>query len=595
MTWTPIADLTGRQGPAGSFQRGVIPNGSNINGWNSSSFEGAWVVNSTTAAGTITGLPLSAAGTLMNFPGIGSQFYMAYGANPTLWFRGVNNVASGSWGAWENLSSRATLKTPALIPEGTNLDFWYLDETAGEWAVNSTALAQTMSNLPVVAAGRLINRPYGISSQIYISYGADPGMWFRAITNTVTKSWSAWSRLNSGGGGSSSGGGVALEHEVRADTVRKSMGYKIGTGGRGVFMLRLDDYPQDLATKVLPIIRANHIPFYFAATVRWVEELQATPWSTIQSWCLNDGGQMWGHSWSHSAASSTAALKKEIIESADYFEKQMPRVRIPGWVMPGTGITDGPYGGYNGKTDADFFNTEAGQMILSRYGIVNAARGGKLQPMGGHPVGQSHDTMDHWTVADFKTNVQAAIDGGYALSVMLHPGNLDSPGYMTTAQFRQCMEWVAQERTGGRLMTLTGTASAVLDRDSNDRNNLLPGAFNGAARGWSGWALNAAGNMASSGATPMTATVDLNAVGWARGSTREFHALVRATTASVVRMNVTGSDLNATAEYTIPANTWTEIRKYITVPLTGASPLSVSLTRVSGGVVESQQINLYAA
>lgn len=594
MTWTPIADLTGKQGPAGSFQRGLIPTGSNINGWNSSAYEGAWVVNSTTAAATITGLPLVAAGTLMNYPGIGSQFYMAYGANPTLWFRGVNNVSSGSWGAWENLSSRATLKDPALVPDGTNLNNWYLETTAGEWAINSTTSAQTMSNLPVVAAGRLINRPHGISSQLYISYGADPGMWFRAVTNVVTKAWSPWSRLNSGGG-SGSGGGAALEHEVRADTVRKSMGYKIGTGGRGVFMLRLDDYPQDLATKVLPIVRANHIPFYFAATVRWVEELQSTPWSTIQSWCLNDGGQIWGHSWSHSAAASTNALKKEIIESADYFEKQMPRVRIPGWVMPGTGIDDGPYGGYNGKTDEDFFKSEAGQMILSRYGIVNAARTGKLQPMGGQPIGQSHDTMDQWTVAVFKANVQAAIDGGYALSVMLHPGNLDGTGYMTTAQFQECMEWVAQERAGGRLMTLTGTASAVLDRDSNDRNNLLPGAFNGNAKGWSGWILNSAGNMSSSGTTPLTTTIDLSPAGWARGSTREIHALVHATTASVVRLTATSSDLNATTEYSIPANTWTEIRKYITVPLTGIGTLNVSLTRVSGGVVQAQQINLYAA
>lgn len=594
MAWIEIADLTGPPGAEGSFQKGVIPNAANINSWNSASYAGAWVVNSTTVAGTITGLPVAAAGTLMNFPGIGSQFYMAYGTTPTLWFRGVNNVSSGSWGVWENLSSRATIKDPALMPENTNLNYWYLDETAGEWAVNSTTAAQTMSNLPTVTAGRLINRPHGISSQIYISYGADPGMWFRAITNTVTKTWAPWARLNSGGG-SSTGGSAALEHQVRADTVRKSMGYKIGTGGRGVFMLRLDDYPQDLASKVLPILRATHIPFYFAATVRWVEEMQPTPWPTIQSWCLNDGAQIWGHSWTHSAASSSSALKKEIVESADYFEKQMPRVRIPGWVMPGTGIDDGPYGGYNGKTDEDFFKSEAGQLILSRYGIVNAARTGWLQPAGGHPIGQTHGTMDQWTVAEFKSRLQQAIDGGYGLSVMLHPGNLDSSGYMTTAQFRECMEWVAQERAGGRLMTLTGNASAVLNRDSDDRHNLLPGAFLGQAKGWSGWALNTAGNMASSGATPLTTTVDLSPVGWVRGSTREFHALVHATTASVVRLTATSSDLNATADYSIPANTWTEIRKYVTVPLTGINSLDVSLTRVSGGTVQAHQINLYAA
>lgn len=594
MPWVDIADLRGTQGPAGSFQKGVIPSGSNINNWASPQYEGAWTVSSTTSAGLVTGLPITAAGTLMNFPGIGSQFYMAYGNPATFWFRGVNNVASGSWGSWENLTEMRTLGRPGLMPEGTNLNYWYLDETAGEWAINSTTVAQTMYNLPVVAAGRLINRPDGISSQIFISYGTDPGYWFRAITNVVTKAWGPWNRLNSGGG--TGGGGAALEHQVRADTVRKSMGYKIGTGGKGVFMLRLDDYPQDLASKVLPVIRANHIPAYFACTVRWVEELQSTPWSTIQSWCLNDGMQIWGHSWTHSAASSTGALKKEIIESADYFETNMPRVRVPGWVMPGTGISVDPYGGYNGKTDADFYGTEAGQMILSRYGIVNGARTGYLQPIGGgHPVGQSHQTMDSMTVAEFKAHVQAAIDDGRALSFMLHPGHLDGSGHMTTVQFRECMEWVAQERAGGRLLTLTGNASAVLDQDSNTRDNLLPGSFGGNLRGWTGWTLNGSGNPSSSGTATLTFGVDLNPVGWARGSTRELHAVVKATASSVIRVTVTSTDLNTTADYTIPANTWVDVRKYLSIPVTGSSTLTVNVQRVSGGTVEVQQANLYAA
>lgn len=585
MAWVDIADLRGTQGPAGSFQKGIIPNGSNINTWNTPDKEGSWVVNNTSSAATITGLPESAAGQLMNYPGIGSQIYTAYGSNPKIWFRGINNVAAGTWSPWEDISSRATIKNPALMPSGTDLNNWYLETTAGVWNINSTTLAQEMANLPVVAAGKLINYPNGISFQIYMTYGAAPGVWFRGVTNVVTKAWSAWSNLL---GGQTTATEVALAHQVRADSAHKRAGYRQGTGGKGVIMLRFDDYPQDFKAKVLPALRANDLPSYFAVTKRWIEELQPTPWAEVQDWAINDGVQMWSHSMTHSAASSTAQLNMEIIESADYFESMMPRIVIDGWVMPGTGVTDGPYGGYNGKVDADFYATEAGRMIMSRYGIVNAARAGFYQPQGGHPVGQSHQTMDNWTLADFQGHVNAVAAGGYALSIMLHPGNLDGTGFMSTATMTQCLEWLAAERAAGRILVLTGTASAVLDPGTTYRQNLLPGLFGGSLRGWTGWTLNGSGDPERAAAGALTCALDTNPVAWARGGARELAVGLTASASSVVRLTITGTGIAVSKDYTVPAGA-SLVRKPFMIPYTGGGILTVGIERVSGGTVSIQR------
>lgn len=609
MTWVEAADLVGPIGPAGAINRGAIPANSNINTWRDQSKEGFWTFSGSGGA-SLTGLPSGVtSGSLLVMPGLGGHIVTSYDqAEPAIYWRGYTNLSSGL-SSWQNLNSSRTVKNLGLIPAGTNLNFWHLDTTAGEYTVNSVTAAQEIVNWPTVKGGtpqpgKLTNNPVGISTQMVQLYGGSgqaPALMFRAITSVTTKAWSEWIDLTAGGGG---GGGdeVGLKHAVRVDTARKRLGYKIGTGGKAVVMLQFDDYNAVFGRKVLPILREFDLPATMALAVNWVEGNvthplnETVPWPTVQGWVLNDGIRAQGHSWTHSQASSSAQLRKEIVESADYMETNMPRVAIDGWSMPGTGVSTDPYGGYNGSSVEDFTETEAGKLLMSRYAFVSARKSGYFQPGGATDlIGQSHGVGETSTVAEFKAAVEDAIAGGYALATMHHPGFLDTEGYKTTAQLRECLRWLAEQRNLGRLMILTREAANVLDPSTSYRQDLLPGTFGGNLRGWSGWALNSAGNPSTANTTPLARTVDLTTIGWARGGTREFHATVRATTETVVQMGVTSSDLNATKRHTIPANTWVEIRSFFTVPLVGTSTLNLSISRVSGGTVQIHEANAYAA
>lgn len=596
-TWKPLASLKGEKGDPVGWERGEIPFGTNINTWHTSDYDGSWVVGSNGRAETIIGAPVKVPFQLLKLPGTGHQIVTSYtegNDEPSLYFRGITSITGKLWSSWERLNSLGSDSNPRLLPSGTNINFYHALKRGYTYEINSQAVADTITGLPGAGRPGVLKDIKSTGFQTYMEYGASPTYWFRGITSVTTKAWGEWQALNGGGG--SSKADTATPHLVRADMARKRLGYKIGTGGRGVILLRFDDYPQDFLTKVLPELRANNLPAYWACTVRHVETEQPTPWATVQAWALNDGVQNWGHSWTHSAASTPAALQKEIVESADYFETNMPAVRIDGWVMPGTGA-DNPYGGYNGVTDADFYDTEAGRLILSRYGIVNAARGGALQPAGGHPIGQSHLTFERWTLAQFKDEVTAAAKAGAALSLMAHPQNIGLAGYMSTADFKAAMSWLAAERDAGRVMTLTGNASAVLDPDSNYRHNLLPGTFKGGLQGWSGtgWTVSNGLLVGPNTTDPVTYAIPTGPVAWARGGTRELHAVVSATASTVIKVEVTGGALSTTKTYTIPAGDWVDVRNFFTIPYTGASTVTVKVSRVSGGVPRFHQINAYAA
>lgn len=598
MPWTPIANLKGPKGDPVGWERGEIPFGTNINTWHTSDYDGSWVVGSNGRAETITGAPVDVPFQLLKLPGVGHQIATTYiegDDEPSIYFRGIRSVTSKLWSNWERLNSLGSDSNPRLLASGANINWYHALERGATYLITSQAVADTITGLPGAGRPGVLKNIKSTGFQTYMEYGASPTYWFRGITNVTTKAWGPWTALNGGGGGGQSD--VATEHMVRADTIRKQMGYKIGTRGRGVIMLRFDDYPQDFKATVLPLLRAHNLPSYFAATVRWVEDEQPTPWSEVQGWALNDGVQIWNHSWTHGAASTPAALQKEIVESADYFESKMPAIRIGGWVMPGTGVTGDPYGGYSGKDDEAFYGTEAGRLILSRHGIVNAARGGSRQPAGGHPIGQAHSTFESWSVDQFKEAVTAAAQGGYGLSLMAHPSNFGTPGYMSTENLAACLAWLAAERDAGRLMVLTGHASAVLDPDSDYRQNLLPGTFKSGLQGWSGtgWTITNGVAVGPNNTTPLEFNLDTGPIAWARGGTREFHAVVSATASTVIRVEVAGGALSTSKTYTIPAGDWVDVRTFFTIPYAGATAVTVKVSRVSGGVPRFHQINAYAA
>lgn len=598
MGWTLVGNLKGPKGDPVGWEKGVLPFNTNLNAYYEAQHDGSWTVGSNAHAATILNIPVAVPGQLLKLPGTGHQIYTAYtesGNEPSIWFRGINSVTSHTWSAWEKLNSLGNITNPRLMAAGTNVNFFYALERSYHYRISNQATADTIIGLPQQVPGEFVNIR-GTGFQTFMAYGASPTFWFRGITSVTNQTWGQWTALN--GAGATTQTDVAAQHMVRADMIRKQMGYKIGTAGRGTIMLRFDDYPQDFKNVVLPVLRTNALPCYIAVTVNHFEELQPTPWAEVQGWAVNDGVQPWNHSWTHSAASTPASLTMEIIESADRFDTVMPAVKIGGWVMPGTGATP-PYGGYNGAADADFYDTDAGRLILSRHGIVNAARPGSMEPAGGHPIGQAHLTFEAWSVAQFQATVNEAAVGGYGLSLMAHPQNLGLPGYMTTADFATCMAWLAAERDAGRVQVLSGHAAAVLDPDSDYRHNLLPGAFTGGLGAWAGTGWTVVDGVAVSPATTATLSLVLDTANtaWARGGTRELHAVVKSAAPNTIKVEAVGGNgiLNATRTVSIAAGAWLDVRKFFALPYAGDNTITFRISSTTGVTFDVHQINAYAA
>ena len=440
---------------------------------------------------------------------------------------------------------------------------------AHEYIVSSEAAAKNIIGWPTETPGYLINRTAAIPTQMVIAYTANGPSIFWREWRPGSSSWSEW--VEPGGVGKQSE--VSLEHNIRADQARKRHGYVVPTNGRGVVMLRFDDYPQDFINKVLPLLRQYDLPAYWACTVRHVEQEQPTAWATVQDWFLKDGIRIWNHSKTHSNSTQDKDILDNIVGAADYFESKMPHVAIDGWVAPGTGAST-PYNDFVSGQHTSYWGTYAGRLIMQRHGIVNGGAGGYMQPMGHSAIAQSHYTFEKSTVAQFKEQVQNAQRGPYALSMMAHPQNLGTSGYMSMADFESCLAWLSTERDAGRLMILTGDVAPALTAGGGTRNDLAPNFPTGSLT------------------TAKTYSIDTSPTYWAGGGTREFEVTVTASATSVISLEVTGTPTK-TKQFTIPAGVST-VRTFFGMPK-GFTTVGLTARRVSGGTVTLNAAHVYAA
>ena len=466
------------------------------------------------------------------------------------------------------VDAQNSYRSPIRLTSGTIDELRGADD-AHEYIVASAAAAKVITGWPTETPGYLINRTAAIPTQTVIAYTSNGPRIFWREWRPGSDSWSEWEEQ----GKSEQQQEASLEHDIRADQALKRHGYILPTNGRGVVMLRFDDYPQDFIIKVLPLLRQYDLPAYWACTIRHVEQEQPTEWGTVQDWFLKDGIRIWNHSKTHSNSTRPEDILDNIVGAADYFESKMPHVAIDGWVAPGTGAST-PYNDFISSQSASYWGTYAGRLIMQRHGIVNGGVGGYMQPMGANAVAQSHYTFEKSTVAQFKQQVQIAQAGTYALSMMAHPQNLGASGYMSLADFESCLAWLAAERDAGRLMVLTGDVAPVLSPGGGTRNDLAPNFPTGSL------------------ATNKTYFIDTAPTYWAGGGTREFEVTVTADAESVVRLEVTGTPAKA-KQFTIPAGVST-VRTFFGMPK-GFTTVGLTVRRVSGGTATLNAAHLYAA
>lgn len=474
------------------------------------------------------------------------------------------------------------------MPLNADVDTFRGADYAGPWSISSAAVHETITGLPEGAGlGELfVHQSTGFQTYREYRSGNHPRTWDRGVLQITPRTWSGWRQV-AHTDDVPEGGDAATGAVVRRDRARSRKGGRIGTGGRGVVTLRFDDAHDAMASTVMPLLRQYQIPAYQAVTVRNVEENSSRTWAQIQA-LVADGVEVFGHSWTHQAASGQAAIHKEIIESAAYMETQMPGVAIEGWVMPGTGQSGTEaYDGFGpGGTVEAFTDTYAGQLILSRYAVPCGSIQGHLMPLNGAPVtGQVHWTFESATLAQTQAMVQQAVATGTGITLMAHPSRFGTSGYMSVADLEALLAWLAAERDAERLLVLTGTGQAFADSSTSERMNVVPRIDHDL--GWSGPNWSFANGRASTSATDaLTYSAAAVGVNHLRGSVLEVTALVNAPTGAVFRMNV-GGGVVRTSEHTIPAGGWHRVRMFVHYPTTAgvSAGITAAFARVSGGPI----------
>lgn len=457
-------------------------------------------------------------------------------------------------------------------------------------------------------SGVLVSFGY-TGAQMAFSYSTKPIAVWRSCTSASAETWTNWLDLMAApvAAGTSELVPVTYHAEERAARVADALlrvGGKIGTGGRAAVMLRFDDYPDTMMSKVVPVLEKYDLPSYWAATVNHVENLSSVSWATLNTTAIQTGVQMTGHSWTHGNATTPAGVHKEIVESADYFEQMMPATRIDLWTQPSVGGAV-PYdvgdGGYAGKTPKDLYGTHAGRLLLSRYPVINGARPGFYHPMGGGvdaALLTANLTYESMTFDNFKTYVDEIVLSGSATDLMLHPGRLDTTGYMTSTTFDQCMAYLAQLRIDGKLLIASGLAKAALDSDSSYRHDLLRGSFaDGSRAGWSK-GVSTDGVLSVSAVDQTIRSCHVDRYTGMRGSVREFVAVVRSTAENTIQLEAKALDGSFTVakSYTVPAGGgWQEIRKVFMVPYNlGSTYVQFGIKSTTSAAFEVREAHAYA-
>ena len=472
------------------------------------------------------------------------------------------------------------------VPLVSTADIWTLPP--GKYRPVSNSAAITMG-LPTENIGDLEITDIGASRLMtWTPVSSTPRFY---INRRVGANWTGWDEFKP----ASEQGAASLEHDMRVTQFRSRYGGTYGTGGKAVVTLAFDHGTNNFISKVLPVLERLALPaslglnsgMYDPAYIFAASDNQTT-FTQIQTAALTSGIGILNHGRMHNAGGET-----EIVGGRNDLQAALPLIPIEGWMQSGA------YGDFNsGGSFESYWKHPIGQVILNAHAYAMGNIQEPIKALSGDMMpGFDGQWLDNGAspIATVKSLIAEAQKVGGGVMTRMHPMYLDTSGYITTAQLTEFLEWVAVERDAGRLMVLTAAGLNLADSSSSERRNLLPGTFR-AGDGWAGtgWTLTN-GIFTTSGSSPLAREVNVKTHNAARGSTNEFHTLVRATASTVVRLTVTGTGINTSRNVTIPANKWVEVRNYFTIPLAGADALTMQISRVSGGALSLQQANIYPA
>ena len=549
-----VADVSGPQGPVGKWPETELL----LSTANLETIQPGAYSPISPAAAIAMGLPTENYGTLIKYEWDRSgvlQWIPATSAGNRLW----QKVKVGSsWNGWGRIDNSMT-----VLLSTDNVD--ELEDGTYSPVSGSAAIAM---GLPSANIGPLVQIGQGSSrQQTWTPISSDPRIFVRSRVGT---NWTAWSALTPSSGGGAAGSGVQREMRVAQANARRGGLY--GTGGLAVFCLMFDHGTNNFINKILPLLIKHNLPAglglnsqMYSANYTFKDSDNQTSFAQLQTMALQNGVAIWNHGRLHNAGGES-----EIVGGRDELNASLPLIPVENWLHTGT------YGDFaSGREFKNYWENSIGSVIMNSHAYLTGDIQESVKPLSGQlKPGYDGTWVDVGQTAlnILKTQIQQAQTVGGGVMMRQHPMYVDASGYITTAQLDTFLTWVAAERDAGRLLVLTPDMLNLADADRTRRRNLLAGT----------------GGTGDQGRLIPASMYEL-----ARGSVNEIHAKVRLSTAGTVRLQVTGTGLSASKTFTVPANTWVDLRKYFTIPLTGTTDLNVTCWALTGTGLQVETLNVF--
>lgn len=551
-----VATLKGDRGPVGSWPTlTYLLSSTNLNGLAA----GAYAPISTIAAEAM-GLPTANVGTLLVYGwdnGGAQQWLPATSRGNEIWQR----VRVGAtWHAWGRIDAGvATLLSDTVLDTLPDGDYMPL----------STTVAENIG-LPSRNTGMVQVRSRGAAAvqQIFYPISSNPRIYIRS---KIGDAWGTWAEFNPGpsGGGST---GSSVEREMRVAQANALRGGVYGTGGLAVFALMFDHGTNNFVSKILPLLIKHNLPAglglnsqMYDSGYQFHSSDDQTSFAQLQTMALQHGITIWNHGRLHNQGG-----EPEIVGGREELETAFPLLPIEHWLHTGA------YGDFaSGNSFDKYWKHQIGSVIMNSHAYLTGDIQEPVKPLTGQlKQGYDGQWIDGGQAALdlLKGYIQQAQKVGGGVMSRHHPMYLDEAGYLTTEQLDTFLGWVADERDAGRLLVLTPDMLNLADAGRTHRRNLVDG---------------------SGGTGDQTRAIPASMYELARGSVNEIHAKVRLATAGTVRVQVTGTGLNASKVFTVPATMDTDLRKYFTIPLTGTTTLTVSVSVLTGTGLTVSELNVY--
>ena len=289
--------------------------------------------------------------------------------------------------------------------------------------------------------------------------------------------WSEWADLfDDGTPDTAIAGEDVFRPEVLQRVSRLRRGGVIGTNGVTPVSLSFDHGFVNFQKYILPHLIRLGLPCTVAVnadTLNVPGESAGITYAMLQEWSLNHGIEIAHHSRSHNSASGTAAIERAVLSTIDEFKSNMPEVMADAYIMPG--VSGNGYDGFDGGVStSQWYEHEAGRMILGHFPVVTSGAPGRAVPRVGHHW-RSVDRMgfdyDSWGT-QLRREISSLYGTHMGMSIFCHPSKVGDT--LTEDGLVTMLEWLATERDAGRIEVLTISGWAWADTTLNVRTSLNP-------------------------------------------------------------------------------------------------------------------------